>query len=111
MAGKARFTPEAGGIRFSESGILTLGAVVMNAARDYRFEIVGPDRFLVFFDDGRLFHDAQLSDDGAACVTHDCAPDLYRGRYRMDGPDRWRLSWRVTGPRKDLVIATVFSRA
>lgn len=105
----ARFTEEGGGLRFSESGALAYGGVTMEAARDYRFEILAEDRFRVFFADGRFFHETLVRGE-VAQVTHDCAPDLYRGRYRLDGPARWRLSWRVTGPRKDLVICSVFSR-
>jgi hypothetical protein len=95
--------------RFSESGLLRLAGVTTEAARDYRFKILAQDRFRVSFADGRFFHEAQVVGD-AALMSHDCAADLYRGRYRFEGPGRWRLSWRITGPRKDLVIATVFSR-
>ena len=110
LSGMARFAPDTGGLRFSEKGRLRLGLAEMDAARAYRYAILGPRQFRVFFDDGRLFHDAVVGDDGAAPVSHDCAPDLYRGRYRIESADRWRLSWRITGPRKDLVIGSVFSR-
>jgi hypothetical protein len=63
----------------------------------------------VFFADGRFFHRAEIT-EGRARVCHDCAPDKYIGRYCFQGPDRWSLSWRVTGPRKDLVVSSVFSR-
>jgi hypothetical protein len=109
LAGRARFTADAGGLRFSERGELRFGAVIADASRDYGFTILGRDRFRVCFADGRLFHEAQVV-NGAAAVSHDCAPDLYRGRYRFETPDRWWLSWRITGPRKDLVIVSVFSR-
>jgi hypothetical protein len=79
------------------------------ARQTYRFVIESPTRFSVFFADGRFFHRAEI-DSGRACVAHDCAPDTYVGRYRFLGPDRWRLSWRIAGPRKDLVISSVFSR-
>jgi hypothetical protein len=110
LDGVARFTADGEMLRFSESGTLFYGGLSTEAARDYRFEIVAEDRFRVFFADGRLFHEARVV-GGIAPVAHDCAPDLYRGRYRLDGPERWRLSWRVTGPRKDLVICSVFSRS
>jgi len=80
------------------------------ARRAYRFVIEGDHSFSVFFPDGRFFHRAEIV-AGIALVTHDCAPDTYCGRYRFRGGDRWSLSWRITGPRKDLVIATVFSRS
>jgi hypothetical protein len=78
------------------------------ARQTYRFVIESADRFGVFFADGRFFHQAEI-DAGRACVVHHCAPDTYQGRYRFLGPDRWSLSWRITGPRKDLVISSVFS--
>jgi hypothetical protein len=79
------------------------------ARREYRFVIESDHVFSVFFADGRFFHRAEIA-AGIASATHDCAPDIYRGRYRFLAPDRWSLSWRITGPRKNLVISTVFSR-
>jgi hypothetical protein len=79
------------------------------AQRDYRFVIEGDHRFSVFFADGGFFHRADIA-DGAARVSHDCAPDSYCGRYRFLDADRWSLTWRIIGPRKDLVISTLFSR-
>lgn len=109
LTGTASFIPAEGFLRFSETGLLAFGGVTAQAARDYRFEILGARAFRVSFADGRFFHEARV-EDGTAEAAHDCAPDLYRGRYRFDEADRWRLSWRVTGPRKDLVICSVFSR-
>lgn len=93
---------------FSERGLLTLPMMRSEAKRDYRFEMTAHG-FRVLFPDGRFFHEAAFA-QGLAHVVHECAPDLYRGRYRLAGPDRWWLSWRVTGPRKDLVITSLFSR-
>jgi Family of unknown function (DUF6314) len=81
----------------------------MEARRAYRFVIESADAFSVFFADGRFFHRAAIV-SGTASVGHDCEPDTYRGRYRFRDPDCWSLSWRITGPRKNLVIGTVFSR-
>lgn len=109
LTGRASFTPDgSGALAFEEQGILTLGAMRTEARRAYRYEMTEAG-FRVLFPDGRFFHEATL-DDGTALVSHDCAPDLYRGRYRIESGDRWRLSWRITGPRKDLVISSVFSR-
>jgi hypothetical protein len=109
LHGTADFAPDRDGVRFTERGVLTLPKARTEAQRAYRFVIEGDDRFSVFFADGRLFHRAEVA-AGIASVTHDCVPDTYRGRYRFAAPDCWRLSWRITGPRKDLVISTVFSR-
>jgi hypothetical protein len=110
MLGTAEFIPDYDGLRFAERGTLTLPGVRTEARQSYRFVLESDRRFSVFFADGRFFHRAEIA-LGTAWVAHDCAPDSYRGRYRFAGPDRWSLSWRITGPRKDLVIATVFSRA
>jgi hypothetical protein len=109
LQGTARFTPDADGLGFAETGLLCLRQARTEARQTYRFVIEGADAFSVFFADGRFFHRAAIT-DGRARVTHDCAPDTYIGRYRFHGPDRWGLSWRITGPRKDLVIGSVFSR-
>ena len=109
LRGTAEFANHHEGIRFSERGELVLAHARAEARRDYRFVIEGDHRFSVFFADGRFFHRANVA-KGVAAVTHDCAPDTYRGRYRFPDRDRWSLSWRITGPRKDLVISTLFSR-
>ena len=109
LRGRAEFTPGHGDIGFVERGVLVLAHARMEAWRDYRFVIDDDHAFSVFFSDGRLFHRARII-AGTASVSHDCAPDTYCGRYRFPHPDRWSLSWRITGPRKDLVISTVFSR-
>jgi hypothetical protein len=109
LHGTADFVLEYDGLRFTERGVLTLTNAQTEAERTYRFVIEGDDQFSVFFADGRPFHRAEVA-SGIACVAHDCAPDTYRGRYRFAAPDCWSLSWRITGPRKDLVISTVFSR-
>jgi hypothetical protein len=109
LAGEARFIREAPGVlAFEEQGMLSLGAMRTEAQRAYRYETTETG-FRVLFPDGRFFHEAHLA-DGRAEVAHDCAPDLYRGRYRFETPDRWWLSWRITGPRKDLVISSLFLR-
>ena len=109
MLGTADFVPDDDGLRFAERGTLMLPGVRTEAQQSYRFVIESDHGFSVFFADGRFFHRAEIVME-AACVAHDCAPDAYCGRYRFPGRDRWSLSWRITGPRKDLVISTVFSR-
>jgi hypothetical protein len=109
LHGTAAFIPDGHGLRFMERGLLVLPHARTEARQDYRFVIESIDTFSVFFADGRFFHRAAIAAD-VACVTHDCAPDAYRGRYRFRSPDRWSLSWRIIGPRKNLVISTIFSR-
>jgi hypothetical protein len=109
LRGVARFAPDGGDLRFTERGLLVLRHTRTEARRDSRFVIESPDSFSVFFADGRFFHRAEIA-ASRALVVHDCAPDRYCGRYRFYPPDRWVLSWRITGPRKDLVISSIFSR-
>ena len=109
MRGTAVFEPTADGVRFVEHGVLVLPHACVEARRDYRFVIESDTAFSVFFADGRFFHRAKVA-AGVASAQHDCAPDTYRGRYRFPDADRWSLSWRITGPRKNLVISTIFSR-
>ncbi|HTI01979.1 MAG TPA: DUF6314 family protein [Acidisoma sp.] len=109
LEGEARFTLEAPGmLAFEERGMLTLGSMRTEARRAYRYDMTETG-FRVLFPDGRFFHEARL-EGTRADVSHDCAPDLYRGRYRFVSPHRWWLSWRITGPRKDLVISSLFLR-
>lgn len=119
LAGVARFSPAGpgaagpgaaglGALAFEEEGMLVLGSMRTEARRSYRYEMTERG-FRVLFPDGRFFHEAVL-EGGRALVQHDCAPDLYRGRYRIESADRFWLSWRITGPRKDLVISSLFSR-
>lgn len=109
LSGIARVTPDSpGSLTYVEDGLLTLGAVQTEARQSYRYQETSTG-LRVFFADGRFFHDLR-PEGGCALVSHDCAPDLYRGRYRFESADRWWLSWRITGPRKDLVIASLFLR-
>jgi hypothetical protein len=59
------------------------------------------------FEDGRPFHPWRPGQ----FVEHPCGPDLYRGIVRIDGPDRMRVLWCVTGERKDQRILTRLRRA
>jgi hypothetical protein len=64
----------------------------------------------VTFDDGRFFHRADLS-SGSDTFVHGCAPDTYNGRWTVDSADRFRLTWDVEGPAKQLTIRSTYSRA
>ena len=94
---------------WEEHGMLRLsGGPPQAAARRYIWtETEGG--VAVAFADGRPFHVLPLG-TRAAEVRHDCAPDLYLGRYDFARWPDWTLEWRVTGPRKDYVSLTRFSR-
>ena len=64
----------------------------------------------VAFDDGRFFHRADLS-SGSDTFVHGCAPDTYYGSWTVVSPDRFRLTWDVEGPAKQITIRSTYSRA
>jgi hypothetical protein len=70
----------------------------------------GGGRAAVHFDHGGFFHDLDLS-TGAWATDHPCRDDVYRGEYVVLDAGRWRQEWVVTGPAKDHVITTRFTRA
>ncbi|HZS82496.1 MAG TPA: DUF6314 family protein [Stellaceae bacterium] len=108
LRGRVTLTPAGGGLDYAESGTLSFGSWRGEATQRYRFLFDGA-QVAVCFADGRLFHRCDLS-LGRAEVAHACSPDRYQGRYRILDADRWALSWRITGPRKDLVIGSVYTR-
>ena len=90
--------------------MLDFGGTPIEATQTNGFGVTGPAQAIVTFADGRLFHTLDLA-TGCAVVAHDCPPDDYQGRYCVAGPDRWTLTWRIQGPRKNLRITTRYSRA
>ncbi len=109
LTGTARFTPEPGGLRYTERGALIFGGYRGEATQSYGFRLVRPGMAEVQFDDGRPFHNLDLG-LGRAEIVHVCAPDEYHGRYGVISPDRWSLVWVIHGPRKQLRIGTLYTR-
>lgn len=110
FSGCARF--EAAGpdvLDYVEEGTLSLSDMAMKATRRYRWHTPSPLTAEVYFDDGRFFHSIQLR-KGCAETRHFCAPDTYHVGYFFTGKDCWTQQWCVSGPRKDYVSDTVFSR-
>ncbi len=110
LSGTACFTGTRGALHYREEGVLAADGYIGPAERQYWFRLESPTEASVEFEDGRLFHRVDLA-SGIALVRHECPPDSYSGRYVVAGPHDWRLSWRVHGPRKRLVISTRFSRS
>lgn len=110
MRGTARFVPSEQGLRYDERVVWQPpGGAEHVGERSYIWVPTGPHRAELRFPDGRAFHGLDLA-HGAAEVTHDCPPDRYAGLYRVLDSDRFRVRWGVTGPRKDLVLSTLFVR-
>ncbi len=106
LTGTCDFIPDAGGLMQREEGVLTYGdARPMRAQRRYLWRAEG-DALAVRFDDGRPFHrlaPGRLSD------THSCPPDTYEVSYVLREWPAFSTTWRVTGPRKDLLILSRYS--
>jgi hypothetical protein len=111
--GRAAFISDPGppvSLIWHEHGRLRLGTHAGPAERTLRIEPAAGGTWEVRFADGRPFHSLDLA-RGSDQVTHLCAADTYRGRYTVQAPDRFTTTWRITGPRKDDVIETVYERA
>ena len=61
------------------------------------------------FPDARVFVEGVDVSRGPCAVAHSCAPDSYAGVFAVDDDGALRVTWRVTGPRKDYVSETRFS--
>ncbi|OAN84345.1 hypothetical protein A8B78_07325 [Jannaschia sp. EhC01] len=105
--GEALWSPDADGLTQTEAGVLRYAtAAPMQATRRYLWREDG-DGLHVFFDDGRPFHTVPAQGQEA---LHDCPPDIYRVRYTF-AENAFTTVWHVTGPRKDAVLTTYFTRA
>ena len=110
LTGEASFCPEGSSLSYTERGTLVFGSHEGPAEQSYSYLFpAGHANALVAFRDGRTFHDLDLS-NGRAVVRHSCTPDLYEGLIVAIDRRRWRSTWAVTGPRKDLEIRTLFTR-
>ena len=110
LSGEAVFTPEEDGLVYREEGRLSIGDHEGPALQSYRYAFPEAARAAVHFSDGRFFHDLDLTSGAWAC-THLCAPDRYEGAFTVLDADTWRVVWRGTGPRKDLVLDSSYRRA
>lgn len=107
LEGEARWQADEAGLRLTESGLLSYGnGAPMRAERCYlwRAEAGG---IATYFEDGRPFHWFSVEQTDA---LHDCPPDTYRVRYDFADWPRWSAEWRVTGPRKDYLMQSHYSR-
>ena len=107
--GTLRFEDTAEGLSYREEGELTVAGYSGAAWRCYEFRFPAPGHAEVFFPGGGLFHDLDLS-EGAWDVLHPCGDDGYRGRFQALAQDSLQVSWRIEGPRKDLLIETQLAR-
>jgi hypothetical protein len=108
LVGHVTFRPGGGGAVQEEAGTLVLpGRPPMTATRTYLWS-AAPGRLVVRFADGSDFHAFETGTERPE-ADHLCGDDRYRVRYDFRRWPAWRAVWRVTGPRKDLVIASAFA--
>ena len=106
--GRASVTAATDSLLLKETGRFAFGGHVSDASQNYRIVWEGAAA-RVFRADGSTFHDLDLS-SGWARILHRCGDDLYRGRYRVTDDGHFIVAWRVTGPRKDYRMASLYSR-
>lgn len=108
--GTARFVTLGSGLDYSEIGKMRLGTgPQMQAERRYLWQWAHSD-IEVCFADGAAFH-RFVPAGKAAGTTHLCGEDLYDVTYDFTHWPTWEAVWRVKGPRKDYVSASVYTRA
>jgi hypothetical protein len=102
--GTATFAPDSAELTWTESGRLRIGAYDGPARRALRIvpSVRGWD---VCFSDGRPFHPLTLEP-----VEHVCRADRYQGRYAVEGPEAFTVSWRVRGPHKEQRLDARYER-
>ncbi|MHC0053140.1 DUF6314 family protein [Actibacterium sp. D379-3] len=106
--GRALLTPDGAGLRYDEEGLLQVpGQPAMAASRRYLWR-PAENGIVLFFADGRPFH--VIGPGQAPQATHHCDPDLYQVSYDFGHWPGWQATWRVTGPRKDYVMRSDYSR-
>jgi hypothetical protein len=111
FSGVVLFSPiPDGGLTLREEGTMRWPTFTGPATRDYLLKPAGrPDFMDVFFADGRPFHRMSFTPE-ANLDNHWCDPDTYRVAYILEGADRFRYTWDVSGPRKDLLLASDLQR-
>ena len=110
FTGTADFSPDDAGLTLHESGRLELaGQGGFQAERRYLWRPDGAG-IAVLFADGRDFHRFDPAWVEAE-ADHWCDPDTYKVRYDFREWPRWQAEWRVTGPRKDYVMRSLYTRA
>lgn len=109
--GHLRLSPEGDAILAQEEGawVDAPWGALPGMRRD-RWSMEG-DQVVVRFDHGGEFHRYVPVPQGDVAVQHPCGQDFYDGVYTFDLPDRWRLRWRVIGPKKDYTLDTALTRA
>ncbi|MBT4628119.1 MAG: hypothetical protein HOC63_15700 [Rhodospirillales bacterium] len=110
FTGSAAYTPHDGHLRYEEGGQLCFGDYGDTAFRRYDFAFPSTATAQVFFDDGRAFHDLDLS-NGHWRTEHFCDPDHYDGIFQVISDNAYVCQWAISGPKKDMALHTTYQRA
>ena len=107
----ARRTDIAGNdaLTYREEGVLRFGNYEENVFRFYDFSFPAPHKAIVHFEDGKVFHELDLS-SGYWQAEHLCGEDTYRGRFRIESRDVWMSNWYISGPNKEMILDNRFQR-
>lgn len=110
FGGTAVLTPDGpDGLDYSEEGTLRLGGgTPLFASRRFLWRFA-KGQVDVRFADGAPFHAFTPEGQGAG-TDHPCGADFYRVAYDFSRWPVWSAVWTVTGPRKDYVSASTYSR-
>ncbi len=97
-------------LNYEETGTLRLGiGPAMIASRRYRWAFVG-DVVSVTFEDGMPFHKF-VPQGQVAGTDHPCGGDHYTVSYDFMTWPKWQAIWTVSGPRKNYVSTSIYTRA
>ncbi|MCK0169707.1 DUF6314 family protein [Aliiroseovarius sp. S1123] len=111
LTGRAEFSQAADGVTYHEEGqLVTATGAQFTANRVYHWRDTGNGRVQVLFDDGRDFHNFDLTSDDLT-DQHWCDPDMYHVSYNLADWPVWSSVWTVTGPRKDYRMITRYRRS
>lgn len=106
FAGTLSVAVDGTGYSWREQGELTWGEYTGTAGRLLRLARRDGEWWMCFAD-GRLFHPWRPGGE----LVHPCAADVYRGALVFENPDRFEITWDVTGPAKRQRIVSRMSRS
>lgn len=110
LTGVAEFSQVAGGLKYHEQGqLVTATGAQFAASRVYHWRDAGNGRVQVLFEDGRDFHNFDLTGVTAE-DKHWCDPDTYHVSYNLAEWPIWSSTWTVLGPRKAYRMVTRYMR-
>ena len=113
VEGSVTFSPVATGLSYEEAGRFCMAdGASMDVYQTLAYHIVdaAATSAVVFFRDGRHFHELDLAATGVCRVVHGCEPDTYEGTTAALGPDTLFVEWVVRGPKKQYTSTTRFHR-